>query len=378
MKSGKLLFMKGRCNRFLGVFFFLSTFSWGSTSYGLLQHPSLSGVAEKAVKSVVNISSVRVVRYRQSPLFEDPFFQYFFGKNGISPFGVPRERRQRSLGSGVIVSRDGYVLTNNHVVENASEVSVLLSDQVEVKAKIIGTDPPTDLALLKIPLPKKHKPLPMGDSNTLRLAESVLAIGSPFGFGGTVTQGIVSAKGRANIGIADYEDFIQTDAAINPGNSGGALVNTKGQLVGINTAIYSRSGGYQGIGFAIPINMASSVMKRLIEDGKVERGWLGMTYQDVTPDIARSFGLKQARGVIVNAIFRDGSADQAGLKPGDLIRQFNGVDVRHSGHFDKLLSDIPNGKMVQLNIRRERQALTLKAKVEPLPEHSRDLRHRRR
>lgn len=339
---------------------------------------TIPDVAETAVQRVVNIASVRVIQYRQSPLFSDPFFQHFFGRNGLSPFGVPRERRQRSLGSGVIVSQEGYILTNNHVVENASEVIILLHDHVEVKAEIVGTDPPTDLALLKIPLPSRYKPIPLGNSNHLRLGESVLAIGSPFGFGGTVTMGIVSAKGRANVGITDYEDFIQTDAAINPGNSGGALINTKGTLVGINTAIFSRSGGYQGIGFAVPINMAKFVMGELAKHGKVDRGWLGMTYQDVTPDIARSLGLAQARGVIVNEVFRERSADQVGMKPGDLVRQLNGTPVKDSGHLATLLSKQTVGKVVSLRVLRNGKEMNIRVKVEPLPENASMIRRRRR
>ncbi|MCB0309208.1 MAG: Do family serine endopeptidase [Bdellovibrionales bacterium] len=333
-------------------------------------HPDQSAVAEKAVKGVVNISSIKIIQYRTfSPFQNDPFFQQFFGRN--NPFGQPREHRERSLGSGVLVSKDGHILTNNHVIENASEISVKFSDQTELNAKIIGTDPHTDLALLKVDTSSTLDPIPLGDSDSLRLAETVLAIGSPFGLGGTVTMGIVSAKGRANMGIVDYEDFIQTDAAINPGNSGGALINLKGELVGINTAIFSKSGGYQGIGFAIPSNMASNVMTQLIEKGRVVRGWIGLRYQDLTKEIAKALNQPQLNGAIITHVYPRAPAMIAGLKRGDVVLKFNETEIKSAGHFSKLLSETPVGQSITLTLSRNGQPLTKKVQVQAAPERQR-------
>ncbi|HMQ10110.1 MAG TPA: Do family serine endopeptidase [Oligoflexia bacterium] len=333
-----------------------------------------SEIAENSVNSIVNIASTKIIRYRnRSPFFNDPFFEHFFGR-GQNPFGVPQERRQQSLGSGVIVSAEGHILTNNHVVANSDEITVRLTDQSEHKASVVGTDPHTDLALIKIKLPENFKPLPLGNSDNLRLAETVLAIGSPFGLGGTVTMGIVSAKGRANVGIVDYEDFIQTDAAINPGNSGGALLNLNGELIGINTAIYSKSGGYQGIGFAIPINMAKYVMEQLIKHGKVERGWLGLHYQDITADIAKALKLEKSSGVIVRALFENGPAAKAGFNPGDVIVKYNNKTLKNSGHLSKLLSETPVNSSIKFDILRDGKNKTISSKLMPLPESYKDQR----
>ncbi|HEU5338651.1 MAG TPA: trypsin-like peptidase domain-containing protein, partial [Sulfuricaulis sp.] len=269
--------------------------------------PNFVPVVKAVMPAVVNISTTRLVKQggpAQSPLMDDPFFRQFFGEEFFHRFQIPRERRENSLGSGVIVSADGYIVTNNHVVAKADEIKVLLNDRREFTGKVVGTDPKSDIAVIKI----NAKDLPMvpwGDSDKLEVGEYVLAIGNPFGLNQTVTQGIVSAVGRANVGIADYEDFIQTDAAINPGNSGGALVNVHGHLVGINTAIFSRSGGYMGIGFAVPSNMTRTVLDSLIKGGKVVRGWLGVSIQDVTPDLAKQFGLKEARGALVGEVIAD-------------------------------------------------------------------------
>ncbi len=248
-------------------------------------------VVDRVLPSVVNISSAKIVRFADSgptsPFFFDPFFHEFFGGEGQGR-DHPREQRELSLGSGVIVSPDGYLLTNNHVVEGGSEIRISLTDKREMKAKIVGTDPRTDIAVLKVD--QMNLPvLPIGDSAGAKPGQFVLAVGNSFGLGQTVTLGIVSATGRGNLHIVDYEDFIQTDAAINPGNSGGALVDVRGALIGINTAILSRSGGNQGIGFAVPINMARQVMERIVKEGKVVRGWLGVVIQPVTPTIARAF-----------------------------------------------------------------------------------------
>ncbi len=282
---------------------------------------TIADVAEAVVPSVVNISATRTVRQRQrqspfGPMFDDPFFREFFGPR----HGVPRERQQSSLGSGVIVSPDGVILTNNHVIANADEVQVTTTDGRDYNAEVAGTDPESDLAVLRIvdevsDLP----PLPFGDSGALRLGELVLAVGNPFGVGQTVTMGIVSAKGRTSVGIVDYEDFIQTDAAINPGNSGGALVNMRGELVGINTAILSRTGGYQGVGFAIPSEMAEPILGSLLEHGEVMRGWLGVHIQDLDEEIAEGLGVPVERGVVISNVEEDSPAERAGLQRGDVV-----------------------------------------------------------
>ena len=325
-----------------------------------------SGIAEQAVKGVVNISSIKIVKVRPfSPFSNDPFFQQFFGRSFSQ---APREYREKSLGSGVIVSATGHILTNNHVVSDAAEITIKWMDQIDIPAKVVGTDPHTDLALLKISPPKGWTALPLGDSDLLRLAEPVLAIGSPFGLGGTVTQGIVSAKGRANVGIVDYEDFIQTDAAINPGNSGGALVNFRGELVGINTAIFSKSGGYQGIGFAIPVNMAKHVMEQLLRDGKIVRGWLGLRYQDLTADIARALQQSNVDGVIIAYAYPRSPASNADVRRGDVILSFNGTPVKGSGHLNKLISEAPVGSSIRLTIRRGKETFDRQMRIEPIPE----------
>ncbi len=325
---------------------------------------SLADVAEACIDGVVNISSTRVIRTpgapMLSPFFNDPFFRRFFGPGFFR--GVPRERRERSLGSGVIVSEKGIVLTNNHVVEHAEEIVVTLADKREFKAKILGTDPKTDVAVIQLEGKVEGlRPIPFGDSRKLRLAELVLAIGNPFGLDHTVTMGIVSAKGRANVGIADYEDFIQTDAAINPGNSGGALINLKGELVGLNTAIISNTGGYQGIGFAIPSNMAKAVMESLIEKGKVVRGWLGVTIQDVNDKLAAALGLKEVRGVLVSDVLKGSPAEKAGLKRGDVILEVNGEVMDSSGELRNRIATLGAGTKAKLTILRkgERETLTV-------------------
>ena len=243
---------------------------------------------------------------------------------------MPKEHKEQSLGSGVIVSEDGYIVTNNHVIEKAQEIKVLLSNKKDYKAKLIGADPKTDIAVIKIEA-KGLTALPWGDSNKLKVGEIVFAIGNPFGLNQTVTMGVISAVGRANVGIADYEDFIQTDAAINPGNSGGALINARGELIGINTAILSRTGGYQGIGFAVPSSMAKQVMDSLIKYKKVVRGWLGVSIQEVTSDLAEEFGVKDLKGALVSGVMKGSPAEKAGIKQGDVILQYNGKAGRGHG-----------------------------------------------
>ena len=287
---------------------------------------TIADIAEKSVPSVVNISATKTVKQRPmelSPFFRDPMFRDFFGER---PFeSIPRERKENALGSGVIVSAEGIILTNNHVVEDAEEVKVTLSDGRDFEATIVGTDPKSDLAVLRLKTkPEKLVPFEFGDSSSLRLGEVVIAIGNPFGVGQTVTMGIVSALGRGNVGIVDYEDFVQTDAAINPGNSGGALVNMRGELVGINTAILSRSGGYQGVGFAIPAHLAKPTMDSLLKDGKVVRGWLGVAIQDLNEHLADAMGLAVKEGVLISDVTASSPAAKAGLKRGDVIVAIDG------------------------------------------------------
>ena len=271
-----------------------------------------------AAPAVVNLYTTKVINKPPHPLFEDPQFRRYFGDNG------PKQRRmESSLGSGVIMSPEGYILTNNHVTTGADQIVVALRDGRETLARVVGSDPETDLAVLKIDL-KSLPSITLGRSDGLRVGDVALAIGNPFGVGQTVTMGIISATGRNQLGLNSYEDFIQTDAAINPGNSGGALVDANGNLTGINTAIFSKSGGSQGIGFAIPVKLAMEVMKSIIEHGQVIRGWLGIEVQPLTKELAESFGLTGRPGIVVAGIFRDGPAQKAGLQLGDVILSING------------------------------------------------------
>src|SRR5688572_21903410 len=287
---------------------------------GPLGGPDFTHIAGQAVKGVANISSVQVVRRSRSPLADDPFFQYFFGDQDV--FGS-RDRRSLSLGSGVIVSSDGYVVTNSHVVgediRRIREVTLALADKREVRGRVIGTDPTTDIALVKVDVAGLPA-VPWGDSSRLQVGEWVLAIGSPFQLSQTVTAGIVSATGRSNIGFTDYEDFIQTDAAINPGNSGGALINSRGELIGINTGIFSQSGGYQGIGFAVPSNLAKSVVNALMQHGEVQRGTIeGILVEALTPQYQREVEAPNTNGGLIVRMVRESDAYRAGLRPGDII-----------------------------------------------------------
>jgi Do/DeqQ family serine protease len=314
--------------------------------------PDFTAVAAQAVKAVTNISSLQYVQRQNSPFANDPFFQYFFGNGDM--FGE-RSRRELSLGSGVVVSADGYVLTNNHVVGQqgrGSVVTVALGDKREVRAQIVGLDHATDIALLKLDL-RNLPVIPWGDSSKLKVAEWVLAVGNPFQLSQTVTLGIVSALGRANIGAAAYEDFIQTDAAINPGNSGGALINGRGELIGINTAIYSQSGGYQGVGFAVPSNLARRVMEDLIRYGEVRRGSIGpLETIPLTTQLAEELGVPTDRGAVVARMSRSGNAYQAGMRPGDVIVSLNGKAIEDPGQFLRMLSDTPIGTTVTIGVLR--------------------------
>ena len=337
-------------------------------------------VAKAMRPSVVSISSVRHIRSGVqriprgpeglSPFFDDDALERFF------EFRAPQGNfEQRGLGTGVIITRDGYVLTNNHVVDGADEVNVNLSDERTFPAKVVGVDDKSDLAVLKIDA-GNLVPARLGDSDAMEVGEWVLAVGSPFGLDQTVTAGIVSAKGRADMGITDYEDFIQTDAAINPGNSGGPLVNLKGEVVGINTAIASRTGGYMGVGFAIPSNMAQSVMDSIIENGSVERGFLGAGIQDLNEDLASSFGYKGTDGVLIGDIVADGPAAKAGLEPGDIVVKFNGKPT-HKAHqlrnavaatkpgARSTLDAVRNGKLIHLEVevgRLDNQAVAVRGR----------------
>jgi serine protease Do len=294
------------------------------------------------------------------PFFDDPFFRRFFG----DPHA--QKRKITNLGSGVIATSDGYILTNNHVIEGAEDILVKLADGKEYKGKIIGMDPRTDIAIIKI----NEKNLPTiswGDSDKLRVGEIVLAVGNPYGLSQTITMGIISALGRSGIGITDYEDFIQTDAAINPGNSGGALVNNKGELIGINTAIFSTSGGYQGIGFAIPSNMVKTVMDSIVNHGRVVRGWLGVQIQPLTPDLAKQFGLKDETGVLLVDTVEDSPAEKGGLKRGDVIVKYDSKKVDNPFQFKNMVASTRPGKLVEINIIRNGNPLTLKVTIGELP-----------
>ncbi len=313
---------------------------------------SFSEAARKAIPSVVNISATRQVR-RRNPLLDDPAFQRFFGER----FNMPPET-QLSLGSGVIVSREGYVLTNDHVVEGVTDIQVTLHDGRTTVGKIVGTDPDTDLAVVRITVPGLTA-VTFGQSDQTRVGDIVLAIGDPFSVGQTVTMGIVSAVGR-EVGSANpFGSFIQTDAAINPGNSGGALVDASGNLIGINTLIFSRSGGYQGIGFAIPVSLAKRVMEQIIETGTVVRGWFGVEVAPITPELAESLGLRGTQGAIVGAIERGSPAEKSGMKLGDVIVGIGGKHVPDQGVLLNAIAEVPPGKSVAVRVLRGRQELTL-------------------
>ncbi|MGC1456565.1 MAG: DegQ family serine endoprotease [Nitrospirota bacterium] len=327
-----------------------------------------SEVAAVATPSVVNISTTRMIKSRDEmplDLFEDPFFRRFFGDQVPHP-NLPKEYKEQSLGSGVIVSEEGYIVTNNHVIEKAQEIKVLLSNKKDYKAKLIGADPKTDIAVIKIDV-KGLTPLPWGDSNKLNVGEIVFAIGNPFGLNQTVTMGVISAVGRANVGIADYEDFIQTDAAINPGNSGGALINARGELIGINTAILSRTGGYQGIGFAVPSSMAKQVMDSLLKYKKVVRGWLGVSIQEVTSDLAEEFGVKDLKGALVSGVMKGSPAEKAGIRQGDVILQYNGKLVEDTGHLRNMVSQTPIDTKVKVKLLRNKKEVVVEVAVVELP-----------
>ncbi|GIW40049.1 MAG: peptidase [Candidatus Binatia bacterium] len=332
--------------------------------------PDFTVLAEKLGPAVVNISTTSKATAfgsSESPFGpEDPFhefwkrFEPFFG-----PF-PPRPVPQKSLGSGFLINRDGYILTNNHVIEDAEEITVRLNDETEYAARIVGRDPKTDIAVIRIEGNFDIEPVVMGDSDALKVGEWVMAIGNPFGLDHTVTVGIVSAKGRF-IGQGSYDNFIQTDAAINPGNSGGPLINLEGKVVGINTAIFSRTGGNIGIGFAIPINLAKDILPDLIEKGKVTRGWLGVLIQKVTPDIAESLGLEEPRGALVADVL-EGPAREAGIKVGDVIVEFDGHAIRESSDLPLLVARTRPGKKVKVKVIRDGKPRTLEVTIAEMKE----------
>ncbi|HHT9152515.1 MAG TPA: DegQ family serine endoprotease [Candidatus Hypogeohydataceae bacterium YC40] len=328
-------------------------------------------VAEKVKPAVVNVKAVKIMKGeeferfhppfggRESPFGEEPFDKFFRPR-------MPKEFRQQGFGSGVIVDPKGYILTNNHVVEEADEIYVTTADKKESKAKVIGRDAPTDVAVIKI----EAENLPaavLGDSDKIKVGDWAIAIGNPFGLNLTVTAGIISAVGRSQVGIADYEDFIQTDAAINPGNSGGPLLNLKGEVIGINTAIFTRTGGYQGIGFAIPISMAKTVMKSLIETGKVTRGWLGVAIQDITEELAKSFNIPTTTGALVSDVTPNSPAEKAGMQRGDVIVEFEGKEIRDISHLRNTVAQTLVGKEAKVKVLRSGKPVELTVTIGEQP-----------
>ncbi len=322
---------------------------------------SYAAAARKALPSVVHIYTSKDVQTPRNPFADDPVFRYFFGDR---PGGV---QRQSGLGSGVIVSAEGYILTNNHVVENMDEIEVATNDGRYLPARIVGTDPDTDLAVLQVKAENKLPAITFAPAESLRVGDIVLAIGNPFGVGQTVTHGIVSALGRSQLGINTFENFIQTDAAINPGNSGGALTDRAGNLVGVNTAIYSRSGGSLGIGFAIPISIARSVMEQIIKNGSVTRGWIGVEAQAITPELAESFKLPAREGALIAGILRASPADRAGLRPGDVLVSIDAKPVIDPQHMLGQIAALAPGSESRFVIRRNTQEMTLTVVVGKRP-----------
>jgi serine protease DegQ len=325
--------------------------------------PAQRSYAEAATRSqpaVVNIFTSKAVQTPLHPLLQDPFFRRFFGHMENRP------QRANNLGSGVIVSADGYILTNHHVIESADEIQVALSDGRSANAELVGSDPDTDLAVLRVRESGLH-PITFAQADSLKVGDVVLAIGNPFGVGQTVTMGIVSALGRSHLGINTFENYIQTDAAINPGNSGGALVDAAGNLAGVNTAIYSRSGGNMGIGFAIPVSIARQVMEQIIAQGSVVRGWLGIEVQDITPDLAESFGLRDTNGALIAGVLRAGPAARAGIRPGDVLLAVNDRPVNDSSSLLNLIAGLPPGQPASLRLLRQQAELRLQVNVEKRP-----------
>ena len=327
---------------------------------------SYADAAKKAVPAVVYVYTSQEVK-TPHPFLNDPLFRHFFGDR----FG-DQTQRQSGLGSGVVVSADGYILTNNHVVEGADEIEVASSDGRKFKAKIVGADPESDLAVLKIHPDAKLPTITFAASDSMRVGDVVLAIGNPFGVGQTVTSGIVSALGRSNLGINTFENFIQTDAAINPGNSGGALIDSNGLLVGINTAIYSQSGGSMGIGFAIPVSLARSVMEQIIKTGTVTRGWIGVEVQEISPELVESFRLPSNAGAIITGVMRGSPADKAGVRPGDVLLAVADKPVKDAQVMLDLIASLTPGQPAKFRIRREGKELELSGTIGKRPKPARE------
>ncbi|KIF80355.1 Do family serine endopeptidase [Noviherbaspirillum autotrophicum] len=341
------------------------------SSVPVMEAPANSGpiqnsyrdAARRAMPAVVNIFTTKGTRQPQSPFMDDPLFRRFFGEQ--------QEEKQFSLGSGVVVSPQGYVLTNNHVIETADEIEVALADGRKASGKLVGADPETDLAVIKVDIPNLPS-ITLGHAEQSRVGDVVLAIGNPFGVGQTVTMGIVSALGRNHLGINTFENFIQTDAAINPGNSGGALIDTNGNLLGINTAIYSRSGGSLGIGFAIPVTTVKTVMEAIIANGQVIRGWIGVEPQDITPELAESFGLAKKSGAIIAGVLKGGPADKAGMRPGDILVAVEGKPVTDTTDMLNLIAQLKPGNKARMTVLRRSQESTLDVVVGKRPKPRRE------
>ncbi|NKB45643.1 MAG: Do family serine endopeptidase [Alphaproteobacteria bacterium] len=331
---------------------------------------SFAPIVKRTAPSVVNVYTKRVVQQRVPSLFNDPFFRRFFGNEGSERFGMPRERIQNSLGSGVIVRDDGIVITNNHVIAGSDEITVVLSDRREFDAEIVGTDERTDLAVLRINnAPADLPALQLGDADALEVGDLVLAIGNPFGVGQTVTSGIVSAVARSNVGVSDFRSFIQTDAAINPGNSGGALVSIDGSLVGINTAIYSQDGGSVGIGFAIPTPMVRVVLDSILKEGRAVRAWLGAGGQSVSSEIAEALGLDRPLGVIVNTVYAGSPGDEAGIEVGDVLIAVNRREILDAENLRYRLATLVVGQSAEVELVRDGAKKTVEVRLVQPPEN---------
>ena len=333
----------------------------GSTS-GITNN-GFSVAAKKVMPAVVNIYTKTEVKVTKNPFMDDPRFRFFFGDQ----FGEENIEPSSSLGSGVIVSHDGYILTNHHVIEEASQIEVALADGRKAKGRVVGSDADTDLAVIKIDLPGTLPAVTFGQAEQARVGDIVLAIGNPFGVGQTVTMGIVSALKRNHLGLNTFENFIQTDAAINPGNSGGALVDANGNLLGINSAIYSPNGGSLGIGFAIPVSTAKKIMEQIIQTGSVTRGWIGVAVQELTPELADSFKLKNTQGVLISEVLRGGPADKAGIKPGDILFDIADQPLADSTVMLEKISALSPGNKVALKLLRNQAEINVQVKVGKRP-----------
>lgn len=330
---------------------------------GRMPATGFSEAAKKVMPAVVNVFTTTEIKTPVHPFMNDPRFRFFFGDQ----FGEDVPQQSSSLGSGVIVSSSGYILTNHHVVESADEIEVALSDGRHAKAHVIGSDPETDLAVIKIDLPGNLPTITFGHADQLHVGDIVLAVGNPFGVGETVTMGIISALKRNHLGLNTFENFIQTDAAINPGNSGGALVDVNGNLIGINSAIYSPNGGSLGIGFAIPVSTAKTIMEQIIQNGSVTRGWIGVAVQELTPELAESFKLGNVHGVLISAVMHGGPADKAGIRPGDILTMVEGKQLTDSNSMLEAIAALPPGKNATLKILRNQSEIAVQVKIGKRP-----------